>query len=70
MKIRYKLYCKRCYNLLKQKYPDITKGVLIYNNYFVCSGCSFETDIGYAVPEMLYNELTKKYKQLEKAKAV
>jgi hypothetical protein len=52
MAITYRLYCKECYNKLSAsggENPDLT--VRPHTSYFICSGCSFETDRGYAVQE-------------------
>ncbi|MBN2325153.1 MAG: hypothetical protein JXQ30_15595 [Spirochaetes bacterium] len=49
MAVTYTLYCTACYKKLVESRDDPPLFVRPYENYFVCSCCSAETDRGFAV---------------------
>ena len=65
----HRLYCNNCYLKFKDKLVGKTQKVVQYNSYFSCSGCSLETDRGYAIFEAVQNNLnlgiSAKYKKVD-----
>jgi len=49
MAVTYTLYCAACYKRLVESRDDPPLSVRPYENYFVCSYCSCETDRGFVV---------------------
>ncbi len=67
MGIKYILFCRKCYEKIKETLSDRAVRARKYNSYFICSQCSFETDRGYAVPGTVDSDKNNAYDHQEKA---